>query len=232
LNNANLPKHVGIIMDGNGRWAVSQNRPRTDGHTEGLKAAKRVAKAAADLGIGYLSLYAFSTENWKRTEKEVKFLMGLVSKHLLKELQFYKENQIRVVHSGHMEGLPSSVQNVIEEVMVETARFKGLTVNLAINYGGQDEIVRSVNKILQEHPETRNISLEQIEERLDNPDIPPVDLIVRTAGEKRLSNFLLWESAYAEFYFSDKPWPEWSHTDLLEAIEDFTRRKRRYGGHD
>jgi undecaprenyl diphosphate synthase len=164
--------------------------------------------------------------------QEVKFLMGLVSKHLLKELEFYNDNQIRVVHSGHMEGLPVSVKKVIEEVMTKTAGYTGLTVNLAINYGGQDEIVRATNKILIQTPGIQAVTIEQITKHLDNPDIPPVDLIVRTAGEKRLSNFLLWESAYAEFYFSDKPWPEWEHLDLKGAINDFSQRKRRYGGLD
>ena len=223
------PLHIGIIMDGNGRWAKNRGQIRSVGHKEGLNAAKAVVKAASDLGLSYLSLYVFSTENWKRTRDEISFLMVLIRNYLKKEYQFYKDNSIRVKHSGDISGLPEDIRNEINTVMEQTAGFTGLTVNLMINYGGRDEIVRSVNRFLDSHP-GESISEEMISEHLDNPDIPPVDLLIRTGGEKRISNFLIWQAAYAELYFSDKLWPEWGREDLEEALAVFKNRDRRFGG--
>jgi undecaprenyl diphosphate synthase len=228
-----LPAHVGIIMDGNGRWAASRGKPRTYGHREGLKAAKRVVKAASDLGLRYLSLYTFSTENWNRARDEVDFLMVLIRTHLRKELAFYRANGIRVIHSGDAERLPREVVREVERIAAATASFTGMTVNLAINYGGRDEIVRAVNRWLdsrQNGHSTSPLSLRDLELHLDRPDLPPPDLIIRTGGEQRLSNFLLWESAYAELFFSPLRWPDWDGEQLAGAIGDYQQRKRTFGG--
>ena len=220
--------HIGIIMDGNGRWAKERGKPRTFGHSEGVRTAKRIAKAASDMGIEYLSLYTFSTENWKRSEKEVKFLMQLLRKHLREQLSFYKENNIRVVHTGSLDRLPKVVQKEIVDVEALTRDFTGMTANLVINYGGRDEIVRAVKK-LQEKGESE-ITEETLSAAMDHPDIPDPDLIIRTGGELRISNFLLWESAYSELYFSKKYWPDWQAEDLKEAVDAYASRSRRYGG--
>jgi len=227
------PVHVGIIMDGNGRWAERRNEPRTNGHREGLTAAKRIVGAAADRGIQFLTLYIFSTENWKRTKDEVSFLMRLITQHLSKEYDFYREKGIKVVHSGDIEGLPGYVKKEISSVTEDTKSFQGLTLNMAINYGGRDEIIRSVLRCIDESEHDTSpygITAGNISDHLDVPEIPDADLIIRTAGEIRLSNFLLWQSAYAEFYFSEKLWPDWTEEDLDEALSAFRNRKRKFGG--
>jgi len=228
------PNHVGIIMDGNGRWAQQRNVVRSAGHREGLKAAKRIVRAASNMGIRFLTLYTFSTENWKRTTQEVGFLMKLIAQNLKKEYDFYRDNHIRVVHSGDLEMLPSIVQKEIQDVTRDTAPFEGLVVNLAINYGGRDEIVRSVNRWIKSLNGSLNrsakLSENDLRDFLDRPDIPDPDLIIRTGGEQRLSNFLLWESAYSEYYFSAKLWPDWEADDLEEAVRAYTSRNRKYGG--
>ncbi len=224
------PQHIAIIMDGNGRWARNIGKPRSFGHREGLEAAKRITKAASQMGIKYLTLYVFSTENWKRTESEVSFLMQLLKYHLKKELDFYRENQTRVIHSGDISSLPETVQREILSVIRDTADFNGLTVNLAINYGGRNEIIRAANRWLDKNRDTDNsFSEDDFRQYLDQPEMPDPDLIIRTAGEKRLSNFLLWESAYSEFYFSEKFWPEWCAGDLETAVKNYMSRDRKFG---
>jgi undecaprenyl diphosphate synthase len=217
-------------MDGNGRWATGRGLARTQGHLEGLAAAKRIVKAASDLGIKYLTLYAFSTENWKRTSDEVSFIMGLVKQYLRAELDFSKKNRIRTRFTGDMSGLPPDIQKEIKDSMSDTSDFEGLQVILAINYGGRDEIIRAINKFANNRANNDIISEEDIRANLDNPDIPDPDLIIRSAGEYRTSNFLLWEGAYSELYFSGKLWPDWQKEDLEEAIKDFESRERRFGG--
>ncbi len=223
-----LPRHVAVIMDGNGRWAEERNRQRGEGHLEGVKAAKRIVTAASSMGLEYLSLYIFSTENWTRAETEVSYLMFLIRSYLRKEYDFYRKNGIRIVHSGDAERLPPDVRRDLESVIRDTAAFKGLTVNLAINYGGKDEILRAVRK-LGSHP-MGEITEEAFRACLDHPEIPDPDLIVRSGGDIRLSNFLLWESAYAELYFSPKLWPDWEEEDLRAAVAEYGRRTRRFGG--
>ena len=230
IDNENLPLHVAFIMDGNGRWAKQRGKVRTVGHREGLEAAKRIVKAASELGIRYVTLYTFSTENWRRAEEEVSFLMKLISQHLKKEMDFYRKNKIRVVHSGLLAGLPDFVQNEINSVMESTSSFEGTSVNLAINYGGRDEIIRAVNKCIRNNPEKTELTEELLSANLDCPDFPDPDLIVRTAGEQRLSNFLIWQCAYSEFYYSMKNWPEWDRSDLVEAIAGYQKRNRKFGG--
>jgi undecaprenyl diphosphate synthase len=224
-----VPRHVGIIMDGNGRWATRRNLPRHRGHSEGLTAAKRTVKAARSMGVEYLSLYTFSTENWKRTEEEVSFLMGLITSHLRKEYDFYRENGVRVLHSGDIAGLPDSLRDEIGSVTRDTASYTGITVNLAINYGGRDEIVRSVNRWLHNGRDNADLRADDLTAHLDIPDMPEPDLLIRTGGERRLSNFLLWECAYSELLFTDVLWPDFDHHHLQAAIIDYQGRERRFG---
>lgn len=227
-SDSTLPRHVAVIMDGNGRWAQERNRQRGEGHLEGVKAAKRIVKAASQMGLEFLSLYIFSTENWARAEAEVSYLMFLIRSYLRKEYDFYRKNGIRIIHSGDAEKLPPEVRQDLESVIKDTAGFKGLTVNLAINYGGKDEILRAVNR-LRALP-SAEITEEAFRSCLDHPEIPDPDLIIRSGGDVRLSNFLLWESAYAELYFSPKLWPDWGEEDLKAAVAEFGHRTRRFGG--
>ena len=214
-------------MDGNGRWAKQRGLNRTQGHKEGLEAAKAVVKRAADLGIPYITLYTFSTENWKRTADEVGFLMTLIKTHLRAELDFYVANGIRVQHSGDISKLPPEIAKEINWVVKETSHFNHTTVVLAINYGGQDEIIRAIKKLSPD--QIANLTPETLSSNLDIPALPPVDLMIRTGGEMRISNFLLWQSAYAELYFSDQLWPDWNGDNLENAIIDYQSRDRRFG---
>ncbi len=229
LNKENLPLHVAITMDGNGRWAQARKLPRTSGHDEGLHVAKRIVKAASDLGIKYLTLYVFSTENWKRAEQEVGFLMNLIHTHLCGELAFYKENGIRVNHIGNFDALPPQIQKDIKQAMDDTADFKGMTVNLAINYGGRDEILRGVKKIIEQKIKPEDINEKLFSSMLDMSDSPDVDLLIRTGGEKRLSNYLLWHIPYAEQIYTDTLWPDYSNEEFYSHIEQFGTRNRRFG---
>lgn len=213
-------------MDGNGRWAKARGMPRTEGHREGLKAAKRIVIAAHRLGIHYLTLYTFSTENWKRAQTEVRFLMGLVSTCLGAEFDFYREQGVRVVHSGDLAGLPADVQEAIRQVVADTAAFSGITVNLAINYGGRDEIIRAIQRLPADRADLTEV---RFRDYLDVPDMPDPDLIIRAGGELRLSNFLIWQAAYSELYFSDALWPDWTAEHLQKAVDEYARRERRYG---
>jgi len=227
-------------MDGNGRWAKQRGLLRTQGHLEGLKAAKRIVKAASNLGVSYLTLYTFSTENWKRAAEEVGFIMNLVRQYLRGELDFYRENRIRIRHAGNRDELPPDILDELDSVCSDTRDFEGLQVILALNYGGRDEIVRAVKKLIAAGKTNSDadsiavgagtVTAEKISLCLDNPDVPDPDLIIRTAGEFRISNFLLWEGAYAEYYISGKLWPDWYEDDLAEAIESYENRERRFGG--
>lgn len=224
-----LPSHIGIIMDGNGRWAQARGLPRTEGHREGLETAKRIVKAARELGIKVVSLYTFSTENWKRASDEVGFLMGLIKRHLAAELDFYRANGVKIVHSGDPEGLSPEVLGEIRRAERDTAEFSSIVVNLAINYGGRDEILRAFRRCLQAgKPE--GLEEGSFASFLDHPELPDPDLIIRTAGEQRLSNFLTWESAYSEYWFSPKFWPDFTGEDLAGAVSDYCGRERRFGG--
>lgn len=226
-------KHVAIIMDGNGRWAKLRGKSRSFGHREGLDTAKKIVKAASDLGIDFISLYVFSSENWKRAETEVGFLMNLIEKHLVAEFEFYKANNIRVLHVGDISTLPVAVQNAIKKAVEDTAHFTGTSVVLAINYGGQDEIFRAVKKTCESFilsgRTLDTLKSNDFIQHLDTGCFPPVDLLIRTGGEKRISNFFLYNAAYAEFYFSDKLWPDWTVDDFRLAIAEFEKRDRRFG---
>lgn len=229
LDNKNLPLHVAITMDGNGRWAQQRKLPRTAGHDQGLHTGKRIVKLASDLGIKYLTLYVFSTENWKRTEKEVGFLMNLIHIHLCGELDFYKQNGIKINHIGDIESLPDSIKKDITEAIEDTKDFSGMTLNLAINYGGRDELLRGIKKIINNKIDENEITEQLISSFLDMPQSPDVDLLIRTGGEKRLSNFLLWHIPYAEQIYTDTLWPDYTDEEFLKNIEDFSHRNRRFG---
>lgn len=223
-----VPDHLGIIMDGNGRWAAARGLDRTKGHLEGLKAARKVTQAASEAGVKVLSLYVFSTENWKRSTEEVGFLMGLVAHHLEKEFEFYRQFGLKVVHSGDRTALSSDVRRVLDRVVAQTAHHTGMTVNLVLNHGGRDEIVRAVNRWAQAATGTA-FSDRDLRKHLDVPSLPDLDLMVRTGGEMRLSNFLLWQAAYAEFMFSPKLWPDFDGSDLRSALREYAGRGRRFG---
>jgi undecaprenyl diphosphate synthase len=225
-----IPAHIGIIMDGNGRWAQKRGLVRTQGHLEGLKAAKLVVKAASDMGVRYLTLYAFSTENWKRASQEVGFILGLVNKFLRDEYVFYTENKIRLRHTGDITGLPDDIQKELADSIVNTKDFNGMQVILAINYGGRDEIARAIRRLAASGADITKTGEKDIGAFLDNPDIPDPDLIIRSAGEYRTSNFLLWQGAYSEIFISRKLWPDWNKEDLEEAVADYKNRERRFGG--
>ncbi len=228
-NPESLPAHIGIIMDGNGRWAKQRGQIRTAGHEEGLKRAKEIAKAAADLGIKYVTLYAFSTENWKRAKSEVGFLMNLIHTHLLKELKFYKENSIRVRLLGDITGLPANIQQDIIETEKDTKDFTGLTICLAINYGGRDEIVRGIRKLIREGLSEKEVTETSLPSYFDFPELPDVDLLIRTGGEQRISNFLIWQASYAEFLFTKTLWPDYNKEEFYNNIAEFQKRTRRFG---
>lgn len=223
-----VPKHIGFIMDGNGRWAKARLMPRTAGHLAGLKALKKVIKGCVEEGVSYVTLYCFSTENWTRPKDEVDYLMGLFSEKIMGELPFYNENGIRLLTLGDISVLPEDARKALLEAVEATKGNTRITVQLAINYGGQDEICRAVNAALAEG--ITKITPEVIRAHFDNPDVPPADLIVRSAGEKRLSNFLLFDSAYSEFVFYDKLWPDWGAKDVSAAIDEYNSRTRKFGG--
>ncbi|MDY5885248.1 MAG: polyprenyl diphosphate synthase [Treponema sp.] len=228
-DNKQPPLHIGIIMDGNGRWAQKRGLARTAGHKEGLETAKKIVKACANAGIKYVTLYTFSTENWKRAQEEVGYLMGLIKGHLRSEFEFYKANGIRIEHLGDLKGLPEDVQTEIINAKEETKNFTGLTVVLAINYGGRDEIIRSVKKIIEKQIDSDSLTEKSISDNFDIPELPDVDFLIRTGGEKRLSNFLLWHSAYAELCFTDTLWPDYTEDELIENLNEFYKRTRRFG---
>jgi undecaprenyl diphosphate synthase len=223
--------HLGIIMDGNGRWATKRGLPRTEGHRQGLEAAKRIVAACSERGVTHLSLYTFSTENWKRTKEEVGFLMGLIKTHLAAELDFYRKNRIRLVHSGNRGGLSADILREIDKAVSDTSAFPGMVVNLAINYGGRDEVLRAVGKLVTAgEAASAALTEKDIAAFMDHPEMPDPDLIIRTGGEMRLSNFLLWQSAYSELYFTDCLWPDFDEKELDRALSDFRSRNRRFGG--
>ncbi len=225
-----IPVHIGIIMDGNGRWATARKLPRSNGHKEGLNAAREIIKEAAKLGIKYLTLYTFSTENWKRTQEEVGFLMNLLKTHLRKEFEFYKKERVRLLCLGDLDGLPKDINSEILSVMKDSENFNRMNLVLAINYGGKDEITRGVKKFIKSNSDIDSLSIESLASYFDIPELPPVDLIIRTGGEKRLSNFLMWQSAYAELEFSDILWPDYTADNFRTDVSNFLHRNRRFGG--
>ena len=229
VDNQNLPLHVAITMDGNGRWATQRKLPRTAGHDKGLHTVKTIVKAASDLGIKHLTLYIFSTENWKRAEQEVGFLMNLIHTHLKQELDFYRENGIKLNHIGDLPALPPAIRQDIADAIEDTKNFTGMILNLAINYGGRDEIIRGIKKLIHDGTKEEDITEQSVSNALDMPQSPDVDLLIRTGGEKRLSNFLLWHIPYAEQIYIDTLWPDYTVQEFYDNIEEFQHRSRRFG---
>ena len=223
-----LPKHVGIIMDGNGRWAKKRLLPRTAGHKVGVDVARSIMTYADELGIKYLTLYTFSTENWKRSKDEVDFLMNLLKVHIKTEGDFYKKQNIRFLHAGDITALSEDLQKEIHSLIDATKNNTGISLILAINYGGRDEIIRGINKAISEGH--TSITENDFKKFLDNPEVPDADLIIRTGGEQRLSNFLMWQSAYSEFEFTDILWPDYKKEDFYQSLLSFQSKNRRFGG--
>ncbi|MBO4409777.1 MAG: di-trans,poly-cis-decaprenylcistransferase [Spirochaetales bacterium] len=221
--------HLGLIMDGNGRWATRRSLPRTAGHLEGVKALKRVIAAAIKYNVEYVTLYAFSTENWKRPDQEVNYLMGLLAKKLPGELPFCQENGMRILVRGNFDALPEDARKGLSKVIEGTKDCDRITVILAINYGGQDEIARACNRFIEKNP-GKPITVKDIENNLDLPQIPAPDMIARSAGEMRLSNFMLWDSAYAEFLSIEDLWPDWGEEQIKMCIDALSKRVRKFGG--
>ena len=213
-------------MDGNGRWAKKRFLPRVAGHKAGVVAVRTIVRAAGDLGIEALTLYAFSSENWKRPEEEVSDLMGLMKRFILSDLDEFAANDVKLKIIGNWRALAPDVVELIEKALDRTANNSRTTLAVALNYGAQDELVRAATAAAA----AGSITAEAIEAHLDTADLPPLDLLIRTSGEVRLSNFLLWQSAYAELYFTDTLWPDFKPADLQAALDHFARRERRYGG--
>jgi undecaprenyl diphosphate synthase len=229
----NLPEHVAIIMDGNGRWAQGRGMPRLMGHREGVRTVKEIVRAAPALGIRILTLYAFSTENWNRPPLEVQALMGLLKSYLQSELQELLENNICLRCLGDTEKLPAEVRIMLEEAVLRTAGNSRLILNLALNYGGRDEIVKATRdiarKCLAGELRADDISPELFASHLYTAGQPDPDMVIRTGGESRLSNFLLWQSSYAEIYVTETLWPDFTREDLLAAFDYYQSRQRRFG---
>ncbi|WP_332816587.1 polyprenyl diphosphate synthase [Sphingopyxis sp.] len=219
-------RHVAIIMDGNGRWAKKRLLPRVAGHKAGVEAVRTIVRAAGDLGIEAMTLYAFSSENWKRPEEEVSDLMGLMKRFILSDLDEFASNDVKLKVIGNWRALAPDVVGLIENALERTAGNKRTTLAVALNYGAQDELVRAATAAAAQGA----ITEDAIAAHLDTADMPPLDLLIRTSGEVRLSNFLLWQSAYAELYFTDILWPDFKPADLKAALDHFARRDRRYGG--
>jgi len=229
-----IPKHIAIIMDGNGRWAKAKKLPRTMGHRAGMKTIKTIVQEASKLGVRYLTLYAFSTENWKRPSEEVGALMDLVVEFIDKELADLHENGVVLNSIGDISKLPEKSKKSIEAAKRKTRSNTGLTLNIALNYGGRDEIIKGVKEIASLVAEGKlkieDINEKEISNHLYTKDMPDPDMVIRPSGELRLSNYLLWQSAYSEFWFSNINWPDFGEKDLKKAIADYQRRDRRYGG--
>ena len=223
-----LPKHVAVIMDGNGRWAVRNGLPRVAGHKRGVDTVRRVTEQCRQYGIQVLTLYAFSDENWGRPKEEVGFLMDLLGTFLKAEIATMKANGIRFRTIGRTERLPASIQAWIQRALSETEKNTGMVLNVALSYGGRGEILEAIKR-MRAADSAADLTEETFSSFLDTAGLPDLDLIIRTSGEKRISNFLLWQAAYAELYFTDTLWPDFEERDLLAALLDYQGRQRRFG---
>ena len=230
----NVPNHIAIILDGNGRWAKAKGMPRSYGHVKGCANLETICDDMKELGVKYLTVYAFSTENWKRSREEVEGLMKLFRNYLKKCIKISEKNQMRVKIIGDITAFDEDIQQKIVELEEFSKDYTELHFQIALNYGSRDEIVRGIRRLAQDAAEgeidPKEIDEEQIGNYLDTAGIPDPDLLIRTSGEQRLSNFLLWQLAYTEFYFTDVPWPDFHKPELIQAIEAYNHRDRRYGG--
>jgi len=233
LDLTRLPRHIAVIMDGNGRWAQKRHLPRIAGHRSGTQSARTTIETCARLKIEALTLYAFSVENWRRPKTEIDFLMALLREYLRKEMPLIQKNEIRMRFLGRMDELPAGVQNDVRDATEKTAGNKGMVLCVALNYGGRAEIVDAMNAILSErngHGTSSKVTEEQLARHLYTEGLPDPDLLIRTSGEMRVSNFLLWQIAYAEIFVTETLWPDFNRARLLEALLEFQKRERRYGG--
>lgn len=230
----NVPEHIAIILDGNGRWAKAKGMPRTYGHTVGAKNVETICRAAHDMGVKYVTMYAFSTENWSRPADEVKALMKLLGEYIKTCMKTAKKDNLRVRFIGDLSKLDDKLRANIKELTEYSSQFTGLTLTIAINYGSRDEMTRAIRNLASD-VKAGEIQPEDIDEKLfssylDTKDIPDPDFMIRTSGEQRLSNYLLWQLAYAEFYFTPVAWPDFTPDELKKAIEEYDKRNRRFGG--
>ena len=229
-----LPQHIAIIMDGNGRWAKSRGLPRTAGHAAGAETFRTIATYCREIGIRYLTVYAFSTENWKRPAEEVSAIMGLLKKYLLEAIADMEKEQVRFVFFGDLAPLPTELRQLCEETQERSAVYEGCQVNICLNYGGRDEILRAAKALAEDcvagKRDAESLTVEDLSAYLWSAGVPDPDLVIRPSGEMRLSNFLLWQSAYAEFYMTQVCWPDFSKEDLCKALVAYQSRSRRFGG--
>lgn len=230
LKDAPIPAHVGIIMDGNGRWAQQRGLSRSEGHRAGADVIEPLLDSAEKIGIRAISLYAFSVENWTRPVGEIKGIWELLEYLFKQKLAKIKERNVKIICSGSLRKLPGTTRKVIEKAVLETEKNKGIILNFCINYGGRQEIVHAVNEWLANRGPSEKLTPKKLERHLYTKSLPPLDLIIRTSGEVRISNFLLWQSAYAEFVFTDVLWPDFNEESFFYSIGEFQKRKRRYGG--
>ena len=233
IKKSNVPQHIAIIMDGNGRWAKKRAMPRVAGHHEGMKTVRKITKISNELGIKTLTVYAFSTENWKRPKSEVDFLMKLPQEFLGTFLPELIAENVRVEMMGDLSLIPSHTQKAVKQAMEDTKNNNGMILNFALNYGSRGEMVTAVNSIIHDVKNgiiKEDVSEEMVSSYLMTKHLPDPDLLIRTSGEKRLSNFMLWQSAYTELWFTDVLWPDFSEEHLLQAVEEYQKRSRRFGG--
>jgi undecaprenyl diphosphate synthase len=230
IQKENVPAHVAVIMDGNGRWAKKKGLPRTEGHQAGAEAIERLVDVSIELGIRYISIYAFSTENWSRPVTEVGALWKILENFFNTKLPVLHEKGVRIVHSGTRKKLPARVVSILHSAEQKTKKNKTVVLNLCLNYGGRQEIVDAVNTWIDSRKGKELITADKLRRHLYHPELPDVDLLIRTSGESRISNFLLWQIAYAELVFMDVMWPDFSRDHALEAIKEYQKRTRRFGG--
>ncbi|MCJ7811842.1 isoprenyl transferase [bacterium] len=233
LNRGQIPQHIAIIMDGNGRWAKQRGLPRIAGHREGIKAVRDIVEVCGELGIQVLTLYTFSTENWRRPKEEVSALMSLLLRTLRKEIDDLIRNNVRLMAIGDMDKLPQNARNGILEGIQATRQNTGLILNLALSYGGREEIISAIHRIVSQVNKgilkLEDINVDTLHQYLYTAELPDPDLLIRTSGEFRISNFLLWQLAYTEIYITDVLWPDFRRQDLYRAVEDYQSRERRFG---
>lgn len=234
LDEANLPRHIAIIMDGNGRWAKRRHIPRSGGHAAGAETFRTIATCAKDLGVRYLTVYAFSTENWKRPQEEIDAIMGLLKNYLLEALRDMEKNKLRMAFFGDLSPLDPELQALCRQVETRSGQYHECQVNICLNYGGRDEIMQAARAYAKDcvagREDPDQLTEAGFSKYLYTKDVPDPDLIIRPSGEQRLSNFLLWQAAYAEFYFTDVCWPDFKREDLVDAIRTYQLRSRRFGG--
>jgi len=226
----NNPRHVAIIMDGNGRWAKHRGLPRIAGHRAGTENLRTIIRASAEFGIEYLTLYAFSTENWSRPKAEITGLMNILSDVIDREMAELNKEGARLLHIGHLDGLPKTLQDKVRHAIDLTRDNKGITIVLAFNYGGRDEIIHAIKHMIGDGVKEEEVNVGLVDKYMFTKDIPDPDLVIRTSGERRTSNFLTWQTVYSEWYFPEVYWPDFNKEELRKALQDYADRERRFGG--